>query len=326
MDNNLLDCNPGHMALLKSAVQSEEEVHPHRTASMPFVSVVVPVFNDAESLTILLRALAQQNYPRQRFECVVVDNSSEEPICIPPDCPCEVRVFREPRCGSYVARNRGIQEARGEVLAFTDADCIPQPDWLSSAVALLQLADEPAMVAGRVEVVCRGAARPSIAQWHSVVNDLDQSRFLAEYHFAATANMITTRDVFQRVGDFDPQFFSGGDLQWGQRAWSNGIQQLYAENIVVRHPARATWKSLVCKTRRIAGGHYLLTRGAGRTVWGAMTMTLRIARASLRRSWHDPRLPTLVCRLRVMLLEAALRFIQLCEIIRLRLGGQPRRR
>ena len=211
------------------------------------------------------------------------------------------------------------------MIAFTDADCVPQKNWLSSAVAQLKLAQGPAIVAGPVKVVC-GETVKSIAQWHSIVNDLNQSRFVAEYHFAATANMITTRDVFAKVGLFNPRFLSGGDIEWGRRAWSMGIRQVYSESVVVRHPARGSWKSLIHKTRRIAGGHYMLTRGAGRSVGTAMAMTVKIAHASVRRSWHDPRLPTFACRLRVMAMDLALRITQFVEIGRLWLGGQPQRR
>ena len=169
-------------------------------------------------------------------------------------------------------------------------------------------------------------AAPSIAEWHSVLNDLNQSRFVSEYHFAATANMITSRDVFRKVGLFDATLFSGGDLEWGQRAWSLGVRQVYAENTIVEHPARGNWKSLIHKTRRIAGGHYLLGQRAGRSFSGAALMTLRIARASIRRTWRDPRLPSLACRLQVIAVEVGLRAAQFCEIVRLRLGGAPVRR
>ena len=76
-------------------------------SSLPFVSVIVPVFDDAESLAIFLEALAAQDYPRERFECVVVDNDSHEPIRIPAACSCAVRVFREQQAGSYAARKSG---------------------------------------------------------------------------------------------------------------------------------------------------------------------------------------------------------------------------
>jgi glycosyltransferase involved in cell wall biosynthesis len=276
----------------------------------------------------LLRALGDQNYPRDRFECLVIDNLSEKPIRLAEDYGLQVRVLQELRPGAYAARNRGIGEARGDVLAFTDADCTPRRDWLSSGVEQIQAARRPLIVAGSVEVFFRDAAAVSICAWHSLVNDLNQARFVARFHFAATANMLTTREVFARVGPFNAQLFSGGDIEWGQRAWALGIEQVYSADTVVRHPARADWRSLIAKTRRIAGGHYRLHREQGRRQLTARTlaMTLRIAGGSLRRSWHDPRLPRRGCRLRVMALDLTLRLIQLAEVVRLGMGGHPRRR
>jgi GT2 family glycosyltransferase len=293
---------------------------------MPFVSIIVPVYDDVESLARLMRALREQDYPQDCFECLVIDNLCGEPVQIPNDCIFPVRIFCEPRPGSYAARNRGLQHARGQILAFTDADCIPRREWLSSAVRRLEAADQPVMVAGGIEVFCQREIGGSVFEWHSVVNDLNQARFVAQYHFAATANMITTRKVFERVGPFNPALLSGGDLEWGQRAWSMGIDQVYAEEAVVRHPARSSFQSLIKKTRRIAGGHYQFHDGKGDRFLATMATTLRIACASMCRSWQDPRLPTLGCRLRVVAIDVALRLIQIAEIVRLRLGGEPTRR
>ena len=295
----------------------------------PIVSVIVPVFNDQRSLAVLLRALADQDLPREQFECLIIDNGSAEPVHIPLDCPLQIRVLREGEPGSYAARNRGLGEARGEIVAFTDADCIPRGDWLSNAVRQIQAAKEPVMVAGHVEVACdekQGSAPwwRGIFQWHSVANDLNQRRFVSRFHFAATANLVTTRDVFDRTGPFSTSLFSGGDVEWGQRAWSRGIRQIYADDVVVVHPARADWRSLVAKTRRIAGGHYVLNTRTGRPLLKTAAMTLSIAAASLRRSWLDPRLPTVGCRLGVTVVELSLRLIQLGEVVRLGLGGQAR--
>lgn len=294
--------------------------------SAPFVSIIVPVYDDTESLATLLRALGEQDYPQDRFECLVIDNLCQEPIRVPVACNFAVWVICEPRPGSYAARNRGLQQARGNVLAFTDADCIPRRDWLSSAVRRLQAVDQPVMVAGGIEVFCQSELGGSAFEWHSVVNDLNQARFVAQYHFAATANMITTRKVFERVGQFNPALLSGGDLEWGQRAWSTGIEQVYAEEAVVRHPARSSFSSLVSKTRRIAGGHYQYHDGKGDRFLATVATTVRIACASICRSCKDPRPPTLGCRLRVVAIDLALRVIQMGEIVRLRLGGQPTRR
>ena len=292
----------------------------------PFVSVIVPVYNDGDLLPALLRALADQDYPADRFECLIIDNASEMPLSIHSEFAPWARVLGEARPGSYAARNRGVRAARGDILAFTDADCIPYRTWLSSAVRRITAATRPIMVAGGLEVFLDETQQDSALGWHSVVNDLNQARFVTEYRFAATANMITTRKVFDRVGEFDPELFSGGDWEWGQRAWASGIEQVYDPQPMVRHPARADWKSLVSKTRRIAGGHYTLHRLNSRPWLATAATTIKIAASSLRRSWSDPHLLTVDRRMQVLLIDLVLRLIQLGEVLRLSLGGQPRRR
>src|SRR5262245_33507351 len=309
------DCNdaPRSAPLLSAVPAANNFGHDSDRSEplLPFVSIIVPVYNDAAALATLLSAVARQDYDPHRFECLIGDNGSNQAVTVSPRRAYAVRVLREPQAGSYAARNCGLRQARGEILAFTDADCVPRPDWLSTAVRRIVSAGRPLILGGRLEVWCDAPSRDSALAWHSVVNDLDQARFVDHYHFAATANMVTTREVFESVGQFNPNLFSGGDYEWGQRAWARGIEQVYCNDVVVKHPARAEWKSLVAKTRRIAGGHYGLNRKSRRPLPATIHTTLQIAAASLSRSWRDPRLPTFGCRLRVLTIDAVLRVIQL---------------
>src|SRR5258708_3660856 len=98
---------------------------------LPFASVIVPYFNDLDGLKSCFAALLAQAYPPQRFEILFVNNGGEsfapaEPL---PSSPI-VTFLDEPNPGSYAARNRAIAVATGEILAFTDADCLPAQDWL----------------------------------------------------------------------------------------------------------------------------------------------------------------------------------------------------
>src|SRR5262245_46807239 len=144
----------------------------------PFVSIVVPVYNDAGSLATLLSSLDEQDYDPDRFECVIVDNGSDEPLTVCHRRKYEVRVLREPLAGSYAARNCGLREARGDILIFTDADCMPRSDWLSTSVRHILAAGHPIILAGRLDVLRESQTRNSSLGWHSVVNDLDQARFV----------------------------------------------------------------------------------------------------------------------------------------------------
>ena len=103
----------------------------------PFVSVIIPTYHDWDRLKLCLNALAQQSYPKDRFEVLVVNNDPEDQ---PPYVVASgnVRLLEEAKSGSYAARNAAIRVAKGEVFAFTDSDCIPDQDWLKHGISAIQ--------------------------------------------------------------------------------------------------------------------------------------------------------------------------------------------
>ncbi|MBE7561352.1 glycosyltransferase family 2 protein, partial [bacterium] len=100
----------------------------------PAVSVVIPVYNDAERLAACLAALAAQEGVAGGFEVVVVDDgSSDGPEAVVAEYAF-ARLVRQEKAGPAAARNRGAAEARAPLLAFIDSDCIPRPDWLAQLI------------------------------------------------------------------------------------------------------------------------------------------------------------------------------------------------
>ena len=104
--------------------------------------------------------------------------------------------------GSYAARNRGIEVAEGEVLAFTDADCVPAADWIEAGVAALRSQPNCGLAAGAIEVVMGNPQHP-VELFESVMA-LSQQKFVAQDHYGATANVFTWATVFEQVGRFNP--------------------------------------------------------------------------------------------------------------------------
>src|SRR5699024_9727039 len=96
-------------------------------------SVIIPSFNDWERLLMCINALDQQTLEKEQFEVIVVDNSKAGNIPSNLILPSWVQLLHEPKPGSYAARNKGAGNAEGEILAFTDSDCIPKKNWLSNA-------------------------------------------------------------------------------------------------------------------------------------------------------------------------------------------------
>src|SRR5215472_6124163 len=99
-------------------------------AERPFVSVIVPHYNDLTGLRLCHQRLLAQTWPADRFEIVVADNNSRCGInAIEAAAPGALAVL-EPRQGAGPARNAGVAASRGGVIAFLDSDCVPEPDWI----------------------------------------------------------------------------------------------------------------------------------------------------------------------------------------------------
>lgn len=195
----------------------------------PACTVVVPVRDDHEALATLVQALADQALERSRFDVVVADDGSRAGPPTHLEDPPWLRVSGGPAGGSFAARNRGARIAQGRVLAFTDADCRPDPDWLERGLAALESLD---FAAGRVEPVLPAEPTPwslvDLGTWR----DLEQ---LVLRGGALTANLIVRRDAFDRVGGFDERLASGGDFDFAERCLHAGLRGGFAWDAVVRH-------------------------------------------------------------------------------------------
>ncbi len=225
-----------------------------------FVSVIIPVYNDAERLKKCLLALEKQTYPQAQYEVIVVDNASEENIKDVVSQFPQARLTFENSPGSYAARNQGISIAKGEILAFTDADCIPTPNWIETGVKHLLSLSRPGIVAGGIKMFFKNPNNPTVIELYDSITNLQQKKMVEQAHCGATANLLTFKKVFEEVGLFDRELKSGGDSEWGKRAFSLGYPIEYAEESCVAHPARSSFTQLYKKVLRVRGGFYALEK------------------------------------------------------------------
>lgn len=217
------------------------------------VSVVVPHLDDVERLALCLARLESQTLDAP-YEVLVIDNgSARDPGPVVEGFP-HATLLREPRRSSYAARNRGAAHAHGEVLAFTDSDCLPAADWLECGAQRVTGFGGPSFVAGRVDVFARPGRRPSLAERYELLHAFPQRRFVEEMGFGVTANLFVTRSAFDRAGPFDHSLISSGDREWGRRARSAGLEAVYDDRVTIRHPARASTAAVARKARRIKAG------------------------------------------------------------------------
>ncbi|MFC1578256.1 glycosyltransferase [Thermodesulfobacteriota bacterium] len=104
-------------------------------SNRPFISIIIPTYKRPERLAVCLKSLSRLDYPRERFEVIVVDDGSRKPpetVIAEFQGDFDVMLFTQIHAGPATARNTGAAQAKGEVLAFTDDDCEPAADWLQT--------------------------------------------------------------------------------------------------------------------------------------------------------------------------------------------------
>jgi len=303
----------------------------------PYISVIIPVYNDVDRLKICLAALKEQTYPSEDYEVIVVDNGSDniDPmLALVADFP-QAQLVQETTPGSYAARNRGISEAKGEVIAFTDSDCIPAPDWIEKGVQTLVQHQNCGLVAGRIDIFFRNAEQPTaIELYDGVVMGFPQHEFVSQRKAGATANVFTWKRVIEDVGNFKAQMKSHGDMEWGKRVHEAGYELVYADDACVFHPARDSLSQLYKRTIRLVGGMYDMYITQENSVWKRNKRIIRIIIFDLLmvgigkpigKALKDSRLQRLDLRLKVIGLILLMRYIGLTEKIRLKFGGMAYR-
>jgi GT2 family glycosyltransferase len=241
----------------------------------PTVSVVVPHYEDLAGLEFCLAALARQTYPGSKIQIIVSDNASPagEAAVKRVVAGRAVLVIANER-GAGPARNVGVEAASGEILAFTDADCVPEPGWLLSGVAAL---DEYDVVGGRVAVLVDDKEHITAAEAFEQEFGFENDRYVAKKGFSVTANLFCRRSLFQQVGGFRTGVSE--DYDWCARAVKAGFRIGYADTAVVGHPARKTWAALVSKWRRINSETFaLMSEGRfGKARWLLRTWALPLS-------------------------------------------------
>lgn len=196
------------------------------------VSVVVAARNEASRIEACLRALLAQDLPRDTFEVVVVDNASTDGTGARAAAH-DVRVVREPRVGIAHARNAGVEAARAELIAFVDADSVPDRRWLAE----LLVGAEDGAVGCWVGEIAPLETRSLIARYVHERGLISQRWLLTRTpQAAATGSIAYRRAVFTTIGGFDPALARGedSDLFW-RMVKSGRFRVRYHPRAVVAH-------------------------------------------------------------------------------------------
>ena len=296
-----------------------------------FVSVIIPVYNNTEKLKLCLSALANQTYPQELYEIIVVDNNSEEDIAEVTQQFQQVKLTTEGKRSSYAARNQGIKIAKGELLAFTDSDCIPTSDWLEQGINHLLSNSNCGAIAGKIELYYQNKEHPNAAEIFDKIVNLQQEKYVEEKHYGATANLFTYKQIFQDVGLFNAELKSGGDADWGNRVFAHGYEIIYAANVLVLHPARNTLKQLAKKVLRQTGGTFDRDRQnsdsdrqklSSNQILSYLVQLRPPLRSAIRKSISAQELKDVFSKIKLTLIIIIIHYLRLREEVRLQLGGE----
>lgn len=224
-------------------------------------SVVVTTRNRPVQLVALLTALSQVDYPRDRYEVLVADDGSDTPLegaVAPLTGTLNLRLVRREPGGPARGRNTAARLARGKYIAFTDDDCLPEPEWLREAWKALEA--NPGAMAGGGTV--NGLPENPYSSASQFITDLVYAHYNGGEtgpRFFLTNNMAAPRSQFEQLGGFDEDYVlcACEDRDLCDRWRHAGFRLVYAPLARVRHMHRLTLASY-CRQ------HFTYGRGAVR--------------------------------------------------------------
>lgn len=227
--------------------------------SLSFFSIIIPVYNRAKQLAVCLQSLAQQEYPRDCFEVIVVDDGSEvslETVVAPFRKQINLSLYKQINAGPAAARNTGAKHAKGDFLAFTDDDCKPASDWLKVLAKYFKKTPD-FLVGGRTinrltDNIFSATSQliVDIVYRHYNANP-EQARFFASNNIAIPARK------FNELGGFNTKFRTSEDRELCDRWLHHGYRMIYAQDAVIYHAHQLNLRTF-CKQ------HFNYGRGAYR--------------------------------------------------------------
>lgn len=241
----------------------------------PQISVVIPHLNQPAMLARCLASLFRGK--RQPDEITVVDNGSTAM----PDAVCAVhpgvRLLQELTPGPGPARNVGVAASTGDILAFIDADCLADPDWLAEAEAVMS---DPAaqILGGDVRIAYADPHRLTMLEAYESIYAYRMDRYIAREGFTGTGNLVVRREVLAAVGPF-AGLSVAEDRDWGHRATAMGYSIRYVPGMKVYHSARQKFSEMKTKWDRHTAHDYVSAkaRPGGQLRFLAKTLAMALS-------------------------------------------------
>jgi glycosyltransferase involved in cell wall biosynthesis len=208
---------------------------------IPDVSIIVPVYNGERTLDSCVQSLLALNYPREHVELIFVNNASTDGTsAILTRYGDRVRVVFEKKGGPAAARNRGLREARHEIVAMTDADCVVDPNWLRFLIPWLENRSV-GIVGGTIL-----SKRPcnTIEQFGERIHDHHRAINVYEPPYVITMNWASRRSLVSQCCFFDDSFIRGEDVDLSYRIFQAGHKLNFSPEAIVYHSNEHTYSGL----------------------------------------------------------------------------------
>jgi len=228
------------------------------------ISVIVITYNEALNIRECLESLLAQDYPAERYEIIVVDSSTDETPRIVQQYP-RVRLVKSEK-GFSQQKNMGLQAAKHEIVAFTDADCLAPPDWLR----IIGRAFEEKTIAGIGGNAFPPAGTNRFGLWSACVGhpgggavgfDANIKMTDKGVYFVPGCNSAFRYTALLEVGGFDPRFKDGGeDVDISRRLRAKGYYLAYVPECTVYHKPRPTLRSYCRWNVQVGVTKYNLSR------------------------------------------------------------------
>ncbi|MEX2594826.1 MAG: glycosyltransferase [Anditalea sp.] len=213
------------------------------------VSIIIPHYNNGQRLQEVLEAISYQNFDKDSFEVLVVDNQSSESLDFIDEYPF-VKLLHENQFlnSPYSARNRGIENARGSILAFLDSTCKPSENWLKEGVK--EILDGADITSGNIQFTF--TLKPGITELYDSIFHVN-AQSSARNGFVLGGNFFIRSSLFQDLGIYPEGQRTSGDYLFSNKVVRKGYKLTFCPTAIVYYPARGG-KFILKKTWRISKG------------------------------------------------------------------------